>query len=166
MKNKIDNFSPNVCKELEFYVYRLIDPRNGETFYVGKGKDNRVFQHVKTAVQYDKDIDGAEAQDDFSLKYAKIREIHRAGLDVIHVIHRHHMTHAVAHEVEGALIDAYPGLSNIQGGHGNNEYGVMNAFQIEKNIMLLLQNLMKMTNALSSVLIVQFHKTLFTMQFA
>lgn len=132
MKNKIDNFSPNVCKELEFYVYRLIDPRNGETFYVGKGKDNRVFQHVKTAVQYDKDIDGAEAQDDFSLKYAKIREIHRAGLDVIHVIHRHHMTHAVAHEVEGALIDAYPGLSNIQGGHGNNEYGVMNAFQIEK----------------------------------
>ncbi|WP_109129476.1 LEM-3-like GIY-YIG domain-containing protein [Aggregatibacter aphrophilus] len=132
MTKKIEKFSPEVCKQLKFYVYRLLDPRNGETFYVGKGKDNRVFQHIKTEVQYDKDIDDSEEQDDISLKYARIREIRRAGLDVIHIIHRHNMTHQIALQVEGALIDAYSGLSNIQVGHGNNDYGVMNAFQIEQ----------------------------------
>ncbi len=27
------------------YVCRLLDPRNGETFYVGKGHGNRLFDH-------------------------------------------------------------------------------------------------------------------------
>lgn len=40
-------FSEEVAKAVGNYVYRLIDPRNGETFYVGKGKGNRVFQHVR-----------------------------------------------------------------------------------------------------------------------
>jgi len=44
---KINEFPPEVIKELDYYVYRLIDPRNGETFYVGKGKDNRIFEHLK-----------------------------------------------------------------------------------------------------------------------
>lgn len=29
-----------------YYVYELIDPRNNQVFYVGKGKDNRMFDHV------------------------------------------------------------------------------------------------------------------------
>ena len=132
MEHEIKKFSPEVCKALKFYVYRLVDPRNSETFYVGNGKDNRVFQHVQTAVQYDKEIDGEEKQDEISLKYTRIRDIHRAGLEVIHIIHRHNMSSEVAYSVEGALIDAYPGLSNIQGGHENDEYGVMNTFQIEE----------------------------------
>ncbi len=36
-------FSKAVCQKIGWYVYRLIDPRNGETFYVGKGNYNRVF---------------------------------------------------------------------------------------------------------------------------
>ena len=28
-----------------WYVYELIDPRNGQVFYVGKGKDNRINDH-------------------------------------------------------------------------------------------------------------------------
>ncbi len=40
---QISKFSPEVAKELKYYVYRLIDPRNGQTFYVGKGKNNRVL---------------------------------------------------------------------------------------------------------------------------
>ena len=35
---RVREFSEAVCHELGNYVYRLIDPRNGETFYVGKGK--------------------------------------------------------------------------------------------------------------------------------
>lgn len=40
-------FSEEVCERLGNYVYRLIDPRNGETFYVGKGRNNRVFDHAE-----------------------------------------------------------------------------------------------------------------------
>ena len=40
-------FSDAVSQKLGNYVYRLIDPRNGEAFYVGKGKGNRVFAHVR-----------------------------------------------------------------------------------------------------------------------
>ena len=34
----IDSFPDGVADLIKWYVYRLIDPRNGETFYVGKGK--------------------------------------------------------------------------------------------------------------------------------
>lgn len=108
MTKKIEKFSPEVCKELDYYVYRLIDPRNGETFYVGKGKDNRVFEHVKQALKLDKD------EDEITVKYDRIQEIKNSGLDVIHIIHRHGMNEKTAFEVESALIDAYPGLTNLK----------------------------------------------------
>jgi hypothetical protein len=45
------SFSPEAAEKIGLYVYRLIDPRNGHTFYVGKGKGNRVFQHCRNALQ-------------------------------------------------------------------------------------------------------------------
>lgn len=42
----IDKFTGEVCKKLGCYVYRLIDPRDGSTFYVGKGTGNRVKMHI------------------------------------------------------------------------------------------------------------------------
>ena len=42
-----ESFPSDVAQKLKTYVYRLIDPRNGETFYVGKGKGNRVFAHIR-----------------------------------------------------------------------------------------------------------------------
>lgn len=113
-------FPPGVADKLGTYVYRLIDPRNGETFYVGKGKGDRVFAHVRAAV------DG----DDESNKLARIRAIHLSGLEVGHVIHRHGMDDKTALAVEAALIDAYPGLANIAGGAGNNDLGAMHAVEI------------------------------------
>jgi uncharacterized protein len=95
---------------LGWYVYRLIDPRNGETFYVGKGRGNRVFVHVHAA-------DGLEG-DDLENKVKRIRQIQNAGLEVAHVIHRHGLDERSAFEVEAALIDAYPGLTNVAGGSG------------------------------------------------
>lgn len=41
-----ERFPEEVCRKLGNYVYRLIDPRNGEIFYVGKGRNNRVFDHA------------------------------------------------------------------------------------------------------------------------
>ena len=64
-----DKFPPGVEKRLNWYVYRLIDPRNGETFYVGKGRGNRIFAHVKDALSLAKD----EKEND--LKLQRIKEI-------------------------------------------------------------------------------------------
>lgn len=117
-------FPTKVIKELNNYVYRLIDPRNGETFYVGRGVGNRLYDHVKDEL-------GPEA-DSTNDKLSRIREIRNAGFGVSHVVHRHGMSEAVAKEVEAALIDAYPGLTNIQGGEGSSDRGTMHAEQIIK----------------------------------
>ena len=39
MPTELTSFTPEVAEKLKTYVYRLIDPRNGETFYVGKGRE-------------------------------------------------------------------------------------------------------------------------------
>jgi hypothetical protein len=117
-------FTEEVSRKLGNYVYRLIDPRNGETFYVGKGKGNRVFQHAKGITNLSDD------EDEVSIKLKRIRDISNAGLEVIQVIHRHEIPDTAIFHVEAALIDAYPGLSNEQGGHGSNSYGPMHTDQI------------------------------------
>jgi uncharacterized protein len=120
----VANFSDAVCDRIGRYVYRLVDPRNGHTFYVGKGTGNRVFQHVQGEIQAD------EEDDALTLKLGTIREIRNAGLDVIHIIHRHDIPDNAVDEVEAALIDAFPGLTNIQGGFGSGSRGPMNYKEI------------------------------------
>jgi len=115
-----DSFPPGVVDKLKTYVYRLIDPRNGETFYVGKGKGNRVFAHIKAEVE----------GDELSHKLKRIHDIHVAGFEVSHVIHRHGMDDPTALEVEAALIDAYPGLTNVIVGPGSSAFGAMHAEEI------------------------------------
>lgn len=122
MDRPLDAFPAGVAEKLKTYVYRLIDPRNGETFYVGKGRGDRVFAHVRG----EQKLGG----DELDNKLKRIREIQLAGFEVAHVIHRHGMDDATAFEVEATLIDAYPGLTNIAGGAGSNDYGVMHAKEI------------------------------------
>ncbi len=117
-----ESFRPDVAQKLKTYVYRLIDPRNGETFYVGKGKGDRVFSHIRA----EESLEG----DEIDNKLKRIREIRLAGFEVAHVIHRHGMDEKTAVEVEAALIDAYPGLTNIGGGTGAADYGAMHAREI------------------------------------
>lgn len=117
-----ESFPAGVSRRLRTYVYRLIDPRNGETFYVGKGQANRVFSHIRA----EQNLDG----DELDNKVKRIREIRLAGFEVAHVIHRHGMDEKTAFEVEAALIDAYPGLTNSAGGSGSSDYGAMHAKEI------------------------------------
>lgn len=116
----MQSFPPEVIEKLKTYVYRLIDPRNGETFYVGKRKGNRVFAHIRAEID----------SDDPGEKLKRIHEIRTAGFDVAHVIHRHGLDDSTAFEVEAALIDAYPGLTNAVTGSGSNEFGAMHAQEI------------------------------------
>lgn len=125
----IEEFSPEVHEKLKYYVYRLVDPRNGKTFYVGKGKGNRVFQHA-TSVDPDKfykentDFEPTEDNKD-PAKIKKIAEIKHSGLDVIHIIQRWGMSDTTAFEVESAFIDYFglEHLTNKQKGHGD-EHGM------------------------------------------
>ena len=137
-----DGFPSGVAEHLKWYVYRLIDPRNGETFYVGKGQGNRVFAHANGLPDGDAD----EVSDP---KLGRVKEIQAAGLEVSHVIHRHGIDSAkIAYEIEAALIDAYPGLTNRVRGHGSKDYGSRHVeeiideyagqeFQVKEPLMLI-----------------------------
>ena len=133
---QINKFSKEVADELQYYVYRLIDPRNGQTFYVGKGKNNRVFAHVNQALKnyegenYEVDED---QEDLLPTKYSTIQEIKNAGLEVIHIIHRYGLDKDTAFEVESAVMDCYSGLTNIQSGHYK-ERGSKNTITLEKEL--------------------------------
>ena len=123
------SFSPEVVQKLNYYVYRLIDPRNGETFYIGKGKGNRVFDHMTMQIKFDKNNDDNN-EDEITEKFKILREIETEGLEPIHIIHRHGMTEDEAFEVEAALIDTFQGLSNLVSGHKSNEFGPASALQL------------------------------------
>lgn len=127
MSTQITKFSSEVRDRIGYYVYRLIDPRNGQTFYIGKGKGDRVFQHSIGELK----VTDEERETD-SEKIKTIQQIHSLGLDVIHIIHRHGMDEKTAFEVEAALIDATPGLTNIQSGYGSNDFGPMHVNELEQ----------------------------------
>ena len=122
---KLQNGSPMN----KYYVYRLIDPRNLQTFYIGKGCGDRVYQHAKEAskLKFEKD------QTIFTEKINLINEITSEGKEVICVIHRWGMPEKTAFEVEAALIDAYPGLSNKISGH-HSERGIIPAEDLLKTL--------------------------------
>jgi hypothetical protein len=60
------SISGPLSDSLAYYVYLLIDPRDGKVFYVGKGKGERCLQH--------------SSKDDGAAKASKIAEIEAAGL--------------------------------------------------------------------------------------
>ncbi len=122
----VKEFSKEAIDNLKYYVYKLIDPRDGKVFYIGKGKGNRVFSHINLSERYE------SKDEEISDKISLIREIKNDGLDVIAVIHRHGINDEyTAYQVEAALIDEYNNLTNIQSGHNSNDYGPINVNQVE-----------------------------------
>lgn len=144
-----NGFPEEIHEKLGYYVYRLVNPSNDKTFYVGKGKGNRVFQHalaVENSQQRELEREVAEAEltskdspidavsgiddVDLDLKFKEIQEIYDAGDKPKVLIHRHGMDEQTAYEVESALIDAYPDLTNKIAGHGASSFGCMSAQEI------------------------------------
>jgi uncharacterized protein len=80
-----------VAEILQSYVYMYIDPRNGELFYIGKGKGSRLFAHL-------------DDQSD-SEKVARIAAIRHAGLEPQIDVLRYGLSDSEAALVEAAAID-------------------------------------------------------------
>lgn len=123
------DFSPNTEEALKYYVYLLVDPRNDKIFYVGKGKGDRVFNHLQCAL----------STSDESDKLNIIRDIIKAGLEVKYYIVRHGMEEKEAFLVESVLIDlltfrdfaSVANISNIQAGHHQFDSGLKTAEELE-----------------------------------
>jgi len=115
-------FTQSVMEQLNYYVYFLQDPRTNKVFYVGKGTENRIFNHIECAIETDNESDKLEI----------IREIMNLGLNIKYYILRHGLTEEVAFEVEASLIDfiGIENLSNIQGGHYSDDYGLKTVGEI------------------------------------
>lgn len=115
-------FSQSTQEALGFYVYCLVDPRDNRVFYIGKGKGNRVFDHIHCAIE----------EDGSNLKLETIRAIHANDKEVKHYIIRHKLTQDEAYKIESTLIDflTYPDfnmervLTNIVSGHHEYDEGI------------------------------------------
>lgn len=115
-------FSQAICERIGYYVYILKDPRNMQTFYVGKGTGNRLFQHVDCALSSSTRTD----------KLSHIREILDAGFKVEHYILRHGLSKEQALEIESACIDllGLDSLTNQVKGHNFWERGLKTVDEI------------------------------------
>ncbi len=135
MKIEYSKFDDVAEKEIKFYVYALVDPRDKRIFYIGKGLGNRWYHHITDAVKTASDLS--------SLKLKTIQDIHSAGKKVEIYIVRHGIENEkIAYEIEAAVISACEliqdfgigksavELSNIAGEHGSDK-GVMSTVDIQ-----------------------------------
>ena len=99
-----------------FYVYVLVDPRDGRIFYVGKGTGRRLEAHGRLAgLEYDSVLDPPGG----GRKLAMIREIRLAGLEPrIEVVRYGIASQGDALALEAGLIACLPGLTNVVAGVG------------------------------------------------
>ena len=88
---------------MKFYVYHLIDPRNSEVFYVGKGTGKRLFQHEAEVRK------GKVGNYD---KYRRIKEIIDNGQSVVAKRVKEFVTEQDAYEYERIEVSRI-GLENL-----------------------------------------------------
>lgn len=120
----IEEFSQITKENIGYYVYCLIDPRNEEIFYIGKGCGSRVFAHQQEEGNNPKNI--------------RIQEIQNAGRDIEKYIIRYGLTEEEAFHLEAALIDIFSAriwsgrqLLNIMGGHHCLDHGMKSVAEVE-----------------------------------
>ena len=115
----IKSFSLKTKEELGYYVYVYSDPDTRKPFYVGKGKDNRVFNHLNEKSESD--------------KVNKINEIRKRGKEPIIEILAHGLNEKTALKVEAAAIDliGIKNLTNRQRGHESSFYGKIEVSKLD-----------------------------------
>jgi hypothetical protein len=87
-----------------FYVYELVDPRDGATFYVGKGKAQRAWQHER---------DARQGRISNAMKHERIAGIIADGSSVVVKLVAEYEDETEAFDHEAELIASLTGLTNI-----------------------------------------------------
>lgn len=115
-----------------YYIYELVDPRDGSVFYVGKGKGGRIDQH---------EVEARKGRQ--SRKCDKIREIEAAGGKIIKRKVSKHTCEVEAYEAEIERISLY-GLSNLTNVSGGGGAGVKNRVPTVYEDRVLVAHISKM----------------------
>lgn len=100
-------FPAKVTEQLKSYVYLYLDPRDDVPFYVGKGRGNRCFSHVRQGLE--------------SGPAEVVRELHELGLKPKIELLKYGLSEEESLLVEATAIDllGLPALSNKVRGHGS-----------------------------------------------
>lgn len=101
----MSKFSIKTIERIDHYVYVLVDPADKKIFYVGKGKGNRVFSHVKNVEK--KLLNQTPLQYGNIEKENKIADILSRGDKVLTYIVRYGLTSEHALLIESVLIDIF-----------------------------------------------------------
>jgi len=141
-------FSPATIASIGWYVYALADEQD-RIFYIGKGVNNRVFDHVegvrrllisdpagllrKLDKDQDDDVDLIPALGE---KRQRIAEMLRGEIEPRKYIVREGLTDHDALVVESVLISVLDwqlegGLTNLVAGHGAKRYGLKTVDELE-----------------------------------
>ena len=91
-----------------YYVYKIIDPRDDKTLYIGKGTGKRMFQHWKNALKYADRWDSGVNQ----VLMVKLRELDSLGLKPKYEIPFRTESEEEAYQTERRIISEI-GLDNL-----------------------------------------------------
>jgi hypothetical protein len=139
--NAEDKLLKHAQEKLGLYIYVLIDPRNGEIFYIGKGGgaadgtgNERVLHHFEEAKAYVR----RDAEQSPSAKIKRILEIWNDERDVQWwIIRRSIECQKTCDQIEAALIDVFSLTKtktlNAIRGYGSKESGLISS----KDVLLL-----------------------------
>jgi len=119
--------SPSTTEKIDNYVYLLIDPRTWKTFYVWKGKNNRINDHIKGIFKENK----KETE-----KNKRIDEIIKSWNRVQQVIVKHWLqSEEEAFKIESSIIDLllreWYKLTNLVKWHWSEETWIMDLEDIK-----------------------------------
>ena len=119
-------------EELKYYVYHLIDPRNGLVFYVGKGCGDRISSHERDAALL-KFLNAGKEE--------TIHQIWGAGLKVQRVIVRRFHSEAMAYAFEKVEIERI-GIENLTNISNGGEPAAKKALKRGEHFIARLQKMM------------------------
>jgi hypothetical protein len=87
--------------DCNYYVYALINPIDNTAFYIGKGKGDRMYQHLKESEQTNEN------------KLNKIKEIRESGYEPLAVKILDNLPEILAFKNEAYLINTIDNLTNV-----------------------------------------------------
>lgn len=106
----------------QYYVYVLIDPRDNEVFYVGKGQGERAFQHERDVISQINKLSADEVIEFEHNKEERIKDILSCSLKVSAFVIGRYNTQVESLAVESTLIKwvyGFDELTNKVHGHGH-----------------------------------------------